>query len=496
MKNKILTLLLGMVLPMLGFTQNHSWVYFSGDGKPVESVNHEYVDVLKSFDIEVVGTSKWFNAACVKGLPSYLESLNIVDRVEPLKRYKTTTAQTTTTDYSYGNSDWQLQMLRLDSFHRRGFTGKDVTVGLFDAGFYKADTVKAFDSLWQNGRIKAYWDFITNDTSIFWEYDGHGKYVLSIIASNWPDSMMGAAPEANYILARTENVNSETHLEEYAWVKAMEWADSIGVDIIHSSLGYSVFDTLEGDYTYEDMDGETTIITKATTIAFNKGIFITNSAGNEGDDDWKYITAPCDGKHVLCVGAVDSNRQHSAFSSYGPSFDGRVKPEVMAMGQGVTYINNQANLRTGNGTSFSGPLVAGMVACLKQAWPDVTNQQIFDAVIQSADRYNNPDTAYGYGIPDVIKADSLLNIFSKVDPVEPADAVSIYPNPAKTTVTLSAPNPIDFVRITTLNGQRIMSLPGNHQLQVSIDIADITPGLFIVEIYGNGSKTLKRLLVH
>jgi serine protease AprX len=162
----------------------------------------------------------------------------------------------------------------------------------------------------------------------------------------------------------------------------------------------------------------------------------------------------------------------------------------------VTYINNQANLRTGNGTSFSGPLVAGMVACLKQAWPDVTNQQIFDAVIQSADRYNNPDTAYGYGIPDVIKADSLLNIFSKVDPVEPADAVSIYPNPAKTTVTLSAQNPIDFVRITTLNGQRIMSLPGNHQLQVSIDIADITPGLFIVEIYGNGSKTLKRLLVH
>ena len=494
MKNKVLPLLIGLLLPLIGFGQ-HSWVYFAGDGEPVEAVNQDYVKVLKSFDVNIVGTSKWFNAACVKGAPTYLEALNIVDRVEPLKRYKTTTAQTTSTDYSYGNSDWQLQMLRLDSFHRRGYTGKDVTVGLFDAGFYKADTVEAFDSLWQNGRIKAYWDFITNDTSIFWEYDGHGKYVLSIIAANWPDSMMGAAPDASYILARTENVNSETHLEEYAWVKAMEWADSIGVDIIHSSLGYSVFDTLEGDYTYEDMDGETTIITKATTIAFNKGIFVTNSAGNEGNDDWKYITAPCDGKHVLCVGAVDSNRQHAAFSSYGPSYDGRVKPEVMAMGQGVTYINNQANLRTGNGTSFSGPLIAGMVACLKQAWPDLTNQQIFDAVIQSADRYNNPDTAYGYGIPDVIKADSLLSVFAQTDDFTINESIKLYPNPAGNEVTIESQHPISLVTLLTMSGQEIRSISFDNQNEASIDLNDVSPGLILVEVYGNNHKTVRRLLV-
>lgn len=492
MKNKILSLLIGLLLPVIGFGQ-HSWVYFTGDGNPVESVNQNYIKVLKSFDVDIVGTSKWFNAACVKGVPSYLESLNIVDRVEPLKRYKTTTAQTTTTYYSYGNSDWQLQMLRLDSFHRRGYTGKDVTVGLFDAGFYKADTVDAFDSLWQNGRIKAYWDFITNDTSIFWEYDGHGKYVLSIIAANWPDSMMGAAPEANYILARTENVNSETHLEEYAWVKAMEWADSIGVDIIHSSLGYSVFDTLEGDYTYEDMDGETTIITKATTIAFNKGIFVTNSAGNEGNDDWKHITAPCDGKHVLCVGAVDSNRQHAAFSSYGPSYDGRVKPEVMAMGQGVTYINNQANLRTGNGTSFSGPLIAGMVACLKQAWPDLTNQQIFDAVIQSADRYDNPDTAYGYGIPDVIKADSLLSVFSTVKSFASPFIFKIYPNPIKSVTVVNSDELIQSITIRSLVGHELLQIKVNLKNTVELELMDLLPGFYVVDVETANSRGLQKI---
>lgn len=465
----------------------HAWVYFTD--KCTDEVNLDdpvcayYVHQIQQMNIEVIGTSKWFNAACVNGNPEHLVSLPFVTSVESLRKYKVTEhrLQQTQEDFSYGHSDWQLEMLKLDSFHRRGYTGKGITIALFDGGFYKADTVHAFDSLWNQGRIKGYWDFITNDTTIFWEYDGHGKFVLSIVGANWPDSMMGSAPGANFLLARTEHVDKELHLEEYAWVKAMEWADSMGADIIHSSLGYSEFDTLEGDYTYPDMDGETTIITKATDIAFSKGIFITNSAGNEGDDPWHYISAPCDGKHVLCVGAIDSNRIHADFSSYGPSYDGRVKPDVVAMGQGVTYVDNQAHLKTGSGTSFSGPLIAGFVACLKQAWPDLTNAQIYQAVIQSADRYTTPDTAYGYGLPNILKADSLLAKFASVQE-QYERQMTLYPNPVTDEVHIETNTPVLRISVTDLFGKELYSVGGGLKTSVSADLSTLKSGIYIIAV--------------
>ncbi len=496
-------------LLLVGFTlltnmvfAQHSWVYFTDKGAGRDhldsSVNEKYVSHIQSLGLELIGTSKWFNAAVVKGHPVQLKTLDFVHDVKPLGRYKITEHQVTKTqkEFSYGNSDWQIEMLGLDSFHRKGFTGKDVTIALFDAGFYKADTVEAFDSLWQQDRIKGYWDFLTNDTTIFWEYDGHGKYVLSIVGANWPDSMMGAAPDANFLLARTEDVDSETHLEEYAWVKALEWADSMGADIIHSSLGYSVFDTLEGDYDYWDMDGQTTIITKATDVAFSKGIFVTNSAGNEGNDPWRYITAPCDGRHVLCVGAVDSNRMHADFSSYGPSADGRVKPDVMAMGQGVTYINNQARLKTGDGTSFSGPLIAGFVACLKEAWPSLTNVQIYNAVIQSADRYTNPDTAYGYGIPNIIKADSLLKEFAQIQDLE-QKTIRVYPNPVTDVVYIESRIKMEGISIVAIDGRIVMEITDIKDINTEINVSQLPVSVYTMVIQLKGglvqTKRLKKI---
>ncbi len=498
-KNKA-ALLVVLLTSSLAYGQN-SWVYFSDKCTPFATLDDDvcttYVETLEQQGVTVIGTSKWFNAACVSGYPSVLQALNFVDSIVPLKAYKTTTYAINQTQetFNYGNSDWQLQMVGLDTFHKLGYTGKDVTIALFDGGFYKADTVHAFDSLWRQGRIKGYWDFITEDTSIFWEYDGHGKYVLSIVGANWPDSMMGAAPDANFLLARTEDVTSEKRLEEYAWVKAMEWAADLNVDIIHSSLGYSVFDTLQGDYTYADMDGENTIITRATDIAFSKGIFVTNSAGNEGDDDWHYITAPCDGKHVLCVGAVDSNQQHAPFSSYGPSADGRVKPDVVAMGQGVTYINNQATLRTGSGTSFSGPIIAGFVACLKQAWPSLTNQQIYEAVIHSADRYTNPDTAYGYGLPNILVADSLLSVFSSSVGLE-KDLVGVYPNPASKNVTITGARNMVHVEIVDYMGRVIREINVKPTSTFEIDCSNSVAGMYLLKVkFQNGSVSSKRILI-
>lgn len=481
-------LLLGMTVPGI-FTQSHaqqaSWVYFNGDTCHLE----KFTAQLEAQDekLGVIGSSKWLFAACVLGEVSHIGSLPFVNRVEALRKYrvKPATVQQTQEDFSYGKSDWQLQMLGLDEYHKGGFTGKGVTIALFDAGFYRVDSLQAFDTLRKRNQILAEWDFFYNDTNVYVQ-DGHGMYVLSIAGGFWPDSIMGAAPDANFLLARTEIANREIHLEEYAWVKALEWADSIGVDIIHSSLGYSVFDTLEGDYVYADMDGRTTIITKATDIAASKGIFVTNSAGNEGAKPWHYITAPCDGRYVLCVGAVDSNRVHADFSSYGPSADGRVKPDVVAMGKGVAYVTKEGEVKTGSGTSFSGPLIAGMVACLKQAWPLATNDHLYRAIIQSADRYQNPDTAYGFGLPNVQKADSILAGFAGVSEYR-ANPLRLYPNPGDQYISFEGDLMVNpTIHFFDPTGKQVYSVLKADVHQV--DVRGLQPGIYIVELMDSAGK--------
>jgi serine protease AprX len=464
--------------------QEYSWVYFTqNDGLSLE----QKAAIIQNHGAKVLGSSKWFNASCVEGNPEFLNVLAFIDRIEPLRHYKVHRNQTLQTkatqeEFKYGGSDWQLQMLGLDEYHKRGFTGKGVTIALFDAGFWKVDSLEAFDTLRKRNQIKAGWDFIYKDDTTLYVEDGHGMYVLSIAGGYWPDSIMGAAPDANFLLARTEISNREIKAEELAWVKAMEWADSIGVDIIHSSLGYSVFDTLEGDYEYTDMDGRTTVITQATDIAASKGIFITNSAGNEGAKDWHYITAPCDGRYVLCVGAVDSNQMHADFSSYGPSADGRVKPDVVAMGKGVTYVNKEGQIRTGSGTSFSAPLIAGMVACLKQAWPGATNEHLYNAIVRSADKYTNPDTAYGYGLPNVLIADSLLALYATVDQLEKSD-FKIYPNPGSGLIHFSQNFIVSYVRVMDNTGRIVFEkskLP-DESIE-SIQLEDVALGSYTIEV--------------
>ncbi len=353
----------------------------------------------------------------------------------------------------YGRSDWQLNMLGLDSFHRLGFTGKGITIALMDAGFYRVDSISSFDSLRSRGQILMTYDVANNDSSVY-EDDAHGMSVLSILAAWQADSMIGAAPDANYLLFRTEIAGSEKHIEEYHWIKGMEMAYDAGADIIHSSLGYSLFDSLEGDYTYFDMNGKSTLITRATDSAHYRGIFVSNSAGNSGTQPWKYITAPCDGKNVLCTGAVDSFGQIAEFSSKGPSADGRVKPEVVALGRGTTIVGSDGTIRTGNGTSFSGPLIAGMVACLKQAHPQMSNERIREAIIRSGNRFQNPDTAYGYGIPNVLVADSLLKRMSS-SKVEKSNHVQIFPNPGGQEVHVISSEPVLDIRCINALGSQM-----------------------------------------
>ena len=326
----------------------------------------------------------------------------------------------------YGKAWRQTEMLNAHWLHSLGYMGAGVDVAQFDAGWSRTDILPAFERLRSEGRIKMTRDFVWSDNPNVYTYNSHGTSVLSIMAAWLPGEMVGAAPEANYYLFRTEDPFSEFPVETDNWAVAAELCDSIGIDIINSSLGYSLFDDVSYDFSYDDMNGENVRCSIAAGIAARKGILVVNSAGNSGDDPWRYLTAPSDAEGILAVGAADAQENHAWFSSYGPSADGRVKPDVSAMGAATAYAAQDSTIRTGNGTSFSSPLIAAASACLYQAFPAAPSTQLRDAVIRSASDYAAPTDSLGYGIPDYYVAWQRLQGAS----IEQGDfGASAYPNP-------------------------------------------------------------------
>ena len=369
---------------------------------------------------QILGHSKWLNACLIKmDKPSSLESVDFISHIAPyqsLKAFNSTISNRSTDavsqHFSYGKAYFQNRMIGIPEIHRKGLSGTGITIGVFDGGFGGVDTMKVFDSLFSNQQLIAYYDFVDKEQDIFHstntDFSVHGTQVLSVIGAQYPGKLIGTAPHANFILARTEDASSESRQEELNWIMAMEWADSIGVDIIHSSLSYSNFDDPKENYTYEDMNGRTTKITIAADIAASKGIIITTGAGNRGHEAWKYITAPCDGDSVLCVGAIDLNKERAWFSSFGPSADGRTKPDVVALGQGVWVATPTLGLEQKNGTSLSSPLIAGMAACLLQAYPKRHPYDIVQAIRWSGNQRDDPSPTQGFGLPHARIADSVL----------------------------------------------------------------------------------------
>ncbi len=374
-----------------------------------------YTQELRRHSGRVVMTSRWFNAVLVEAARSDLaaiRSLPFVASVQPVLGHGMTLTAVTTTEepaepLSYGRSAFQLQMLGLPDFHERGFTGQNIRLAILDAGFPGVDTLAAFDSLRTRGGILATYDFV-DDTSWVFHASAHGTRVLSTISTHLPDQIVGAAPMADVMLFRTEDARRETQIEEFHWVRAVETADSLGVDIIHSSLGYNKFQDSPG-YVYEDMDGDKAIVTRAADWAAQRGILVVTSAGNEGRNSWRYITAPCDGDSILCVGSVTRWHDLSSFSSIGPTADGRIKPDVVAMGTSTTTVGPTPRIQLSNGTSFAAPIIAGFSACLMQAHPEASNMELIQAIRLSSDQAGLPDAEYGYGIPNIVHADSLLN---------------------------------------------------------------------------------------
>lgn len=394
-------------------------------------VDRSYKTALRGMDIEVRMTSKWFNYALADLSPEQLaavEDLDFVKRVEAVKKARVHMAHvegvTGTASINYGLADNQIRMVNGHELHDQGFLGQGMVIAVLDGGFAGVESESAFDSLWMNGRILGSYNFRNKDTNVY-TLGSHGTKVLSIMGGQLDNAYAGSAPRASYWLLSSEYEPTERVAEMDNWVAAAEFADSVGADIITSSLGYSTFDGGIGDYTYNDLDGNTTVVTKGADMAAQKGILVIVSAGNEALSSWHHITAPADGDSVLAVGAVNATRQRASFSSVGPTSDLRIKPDVMAQGQSTAYTNSAGAPTIGNGTSFSCPIVSGLASCLWQYQPGKTNMEILNTIRSAADRSYAPNNDYGFGICNF--ALSIISLEESASLVKPFE---VYPNPA------------------------------------------------------------------
>ncbi|OFX48405.1 MAG: hypothetical protein A2046_05580 [Bacteroidetes bacterium GWA2_30_7] len=480
-------------------------------------VSQYYIDSLKNMGLVVLNKSKWFNCITVQTTDmGLLNSLNSVSFVKSYSKKQSEINNNTVdnkfdftltnnpilknTLMDYGSGANQIQMLNGHILHNLGFQGQGMTIAIIDAGYINSDTLLAFDSLRTNEQIIATKDFVDGDNNIYAHHD-HGTMVFSIIGSNVSGQFIGTCPKANFILLRSEDTNSEYILEEFNWASAAEYADSLGVDVINTSLGYNTFTDPSQDYTYNDLDGNTTTIARAADLASSKGILVVVSAGNAGATSWHYITTPADADSVLTVGAVDAIGDYASISSTGPTPDGRIKPNIVAQGSGTTVYNQNGNLINGSGTSFAAPIITGLAACLWQAHPDLTNMQILEAIEKSASQFSNPDSLLGYGIPDFAVANLLLNNVS-YNQVETENLVKLFPNPFFRDLT------VEFYSVDSQNVKfELYNLLGNKILfanyklniysynKIKLNPAqNIASGIYVLRIISD-TKTYERLIV-
>lgn len=375
-----------------------------------------YNEVKNRAGIKIMAKSKWLNALHIEGTKTNInklkqlsfvakiefadKSLNATGRVAPAKRlhHPENKFGSISTDYSYGNGSNQIEMLGGEALHQQNFTGTGMIIAVIDGGFPGVDTFIAFKRLRDQNKILGGYNYVTRSSN-FYTGISHGTAVLSTIASYVDNQFIGTAPDASFYLFITEDGTKETPLEESLWVEAAEKADSLGVDIINTSLGYFNFDNPKYDYSYADMNGSKTFISRGAEIGFSRGMIIVNAAGNEGAEPWKYIIAPADAKSVLAVGAVDAAKIIATFSSFGPTADGRVKPDVLAQGLNAFVINADGQIAPSSGTSFASPIMTGVIACYWQKNYTKKNTEIIQMIKESAHLFNNPSPQYGYGIP-------------------------------------------------------------------------------------------------
>ncbi len=421
-------------------------------------VNQWYIDSVAKTGVKILNRSKWLNGISIdtSGHPGALtkilsfpfvisdKSLGIKvlnkDTTERIKnrqsKFGTPGIIATSSTGSFGSSLNQASMLGDDCLQSQGYKGEGMVIAILDGGFYMADVLPAFDSLWTNKQILGTRDFSNQGGNVFDNATPHGMEVLSTMGGYLDGQLIGTAPKASYWLLRSEVVASENIIEEFNWVAAAEFADSVGADIISSSLGYSTFDNPAQNHTYADMNGRTAMSSIGAVRAAEKGMLVVVSAGNDGDDSWHYIDTPADADSILTVGAVDQNGVYASFSSTGPTFDKRIKPTIAAQGENSIVASVAGGITSGDGTSFSAPIAAGTAACLWQANPGKTNMQVLNAIVRTGSQASRPDSLEGYGIPNMCSANLLLGGY-EISLFKTDNLILAYPNPFESNITLA-----------------------------------------------------------
>lgn len=532
-----LTLLLLALIPVLGWSQEDAWVYFT-DKENIEialsnpisiltqtaidrkfddniaiderdvPVNEAYISQLKLENgIIVLAKSKWFNAAHVRGDFDDIQALENLVFVESIDyanhnlnssnrvsnfhdKWETFDSQA---EFDYGNSANQAIMLNVPLLHLDNYTGEGVIIAVLDAGFPGVNTIDGFQRLRDNNDILGGYDFVDRNANVYENTSSnHGTKVLSNMGGYIEGEFVGTSPDASFYLFRTEDATSENPVEESYWVEAAERADSLGVDIINSSLGYTVYNNSSYSYTPEDMNGVTAYISKGANIAAEKGILVVNSAGNSGANEWNIVGAPADAGLVFSIGAVDAVGDYAWFSSVGDGNQPNLKPDVVARGVSSAVIDNLNEVVFNNGTSFSAPILAGGIASLWQALPELDAEQIKTIVRQSASQYETPDFNLGYGIPDLYAAlQSTLSLNNFQNEIK----ISAYPNPAlsQLTITVSPQLIGEHLKIINILGKEIKTFTLENSQQI-LDISALSSGMYFLKIESPlFTKTIKLL---
>ena len=479
-------------------------------------VNPQYLQAVADCGAELINPSKWLNGVSVHVTnPAVIEAINTLDFVEVVRNcpndpkaqemkerwlaneMKPVAPSSRIRGY-YGGAEAQVKQLNVDVLHEMGFDGTGVVVAVLDGGFQGTEEASCFDNMREEGRLLGTRDFVYGSNSVYTQ-STHGTSCLSTMAAYDPNEMVGTAPKASYYLIHTEDGDSENIIEEYNWVSGAEYADSLGVDVCSTSLGYITFDMIQWDHPFEHYDGKTAPMSIGAEIAASRGMICMNAAGNEGDGNCT-LGIPADAEHILTVGAVDANGNRASFSSVGPTYDGRIKPDVMAMGEGTYVASGYGNwwpYYNGNGTSFATPVFAGAVACLRQARPYASVQEICDVIRACGNRADHPDSKYGFGIPDFSQAMELLSVEEPIGNT-PAHIITVYPNPSNGEVRVVL-NDLHKAELTVYDfmGHKLFSYSFNGLNHTSLEgyLNNLNSGVYFINAMSeSGSETMKLVI--
>ncbi|MFN8415782.1 MAG: S8 family peptidase [Cytophagaceae bacterium] len=451
-------------------------------------VNSTYLEDLQLSGANILYSLKWFNAAVITyPLTNHntIFTKAYIDHIDVLMSSTlggTLSSSNTLTDYA--NSKNVLDYMDVPYMHQSGYRGNGVLIGIIDSGFEGVDTLSIYKNLRTQNRIVYSYDVADQESDVYNDHL-HGTYILSVLAADSSGYYVGVAPDASFVLLRSEISNRELRIEEYNWVKALEIADSCGVDVVNTSLGYNQFDIPHQSYTTNEMDGSTSICAQGSYLAYKKGMILVVSAGNEGNKSWQKITTPGDSPYVITVGSVDYSGTKSDFSSVGPTATGTIKPDVVAIGNTFPCIGPDGNIKITGGTSLSAPMITGLIAGLLQQYPNVSPTVMMELLRRSGSNFQDPNNQIGYGVPTFIRASRTFALHNN------GQSIYVYPNPAEVGVTpkLTLPSSKYNVRIYNTSGALML----DNEIESIWGIADLPnemnqwiTGMYLIVIH-NGS---------